>query len=118
MRGIVKAKSEIRKEGVKPFDVLNIDGKDYSCFNLTLSADVWPEDLVDYEFKPSGQYSNITKLEVVQKRGAKPTVSVQDQIVRMNALTNAVNWLNAHTSELVGVLEQAKEFERYIKGEE
>jgi len=115
--GIIEKKIEIRKEDIKPFDVLTIDGQEYSCFDLGMSKLANEGDQIDFDFKQSGQYKNITAIRAIKPEAAKPKVERNDQIARMCALKAAVQWFEGGAGTVENLLQTAEKFLKWIIGE-
>jgi len=114
-KGVVEKKLEIRKEGLKPFDVLTINGVNYSCFKLSLTEGVKEGDQVEFDFRESEEYKNITDLKVLAAAEPVAAVDRQEVIIRQTALKAAVEIHKAAPPSLKEILETANEFVKWIK---
>ena len=100
-----------------PFEVITIDDQEYSMFdNLGTCKE---GDLVEFEFKESGKYKNITSLEVV-KSSDKPSSarSTGDEIRRMSVLRTSVEFhaLQKNPPTESDILNTATRFSQFVMG--
>jgi hypothetical protein len=106
-----------RKDGTK-YWVLSIDGQRYSVWNQELVEGLNEGDVVDFEFKQSGNFRNITKLSKIKEQiYANDT---QKQIVRMSCLRSAAELLSdsglTYDVRVKEALKVANKFEQWVIG--
>jgi len=129
MRGMLKEIQEMDLKDGRRYWRLNIDGRVYSLWDEDMAEHLNEEMEIEYEFKNSGKYRNITEIRPVNpgsnpsnNPGYKnPEISEKDlQVIRMSSLKSAVSLLADLDGELDGkvdlTLEIAEKFERYIVG--
>jgi len=111
MKGIIDKIARIRKEGKKPFDVLTIEGQDYSNFDTKESAELAEGQMVEFDFETSGEYKNIKKIAAVTaaKKGGE-----NDRIVRSVAIKAVAKIAGLKDWATEAPIAVARKFEKYI----
>lgn len=117
MKGFVDKVDRIRVEGKKPFDALVINGEKYSCFDTGLSKTLSEGDHVDFEYQTSGDYKNISKLEILRRGEGAPAPTQHAEITKMCALKAAAEYSKSQNLLINDVLKVADAFLEWIKGD-
>ena len=90
MLGKVDKVWENESQNGKAYLVLDIDGHRYSLWDQEWLGRLRDGDLVEYEWKKSGKFRNITDLDRVKPdEGSPPVTEKDEQIVRMSCLKSA-----------------------------
>ena len=119
MKGKIEA-IEIRDlEDGRSYASLVIDGEKYSLWDKDMMQRLREGDIVQYEWKQSGNFRNITSIEPENDRNY---LSEKDRtIVRMSCLKSASEILSTAQLEIEKkgdfALEMAKYFEKYVLGD-
>jgi hypothetical protein len=126
MQGRIEKIWENETKGGKTYWVLEIDGEKYSVWKPSYLEGIGEGDWVEYEFKESGDFRNITQLELCEPEEfgqAKARFSPETiRVTRATSLRYAID-LAATDQELDSqgkaefVLETAPKFEQYILDE-
>jgi len=111
MRGIIEKIARIRKDGKKPFDVLTIEGEDYSNWDVKASEGLSEGQLVEFDFETSGEYKNIKKLAAVT---AEKKTGTNGRITRSVAIKAAARMAVSKEWNTENVIAAARKFEKYI----
>jgi len=112
VKGVIENIVRIRKEGKTPFDVLTIDGADYSCFDTMASADLSKGHVVEFDFETSGDYKNIKKIAAVTAPVESDTGNRISRSVAIKAAAAYSAGRGLSVSETVNI---AKKFDAYVK---
>jgi hypothetical protein len=123
MKGRINRISEKRDKG---YWLVDIDSQSYSVWDQDFLSGLKPGDIVDYEWKATGKFRNITslrKLDPDQGSSDCPDSERDLRIVRMSCLKSAsclLPYLPEDVDRAEYVLSAARKFEDYIlnrKGE-
>ena len=126
MRGMLKEIQEMNLKDGRRYWRLNIDGKAYSLWDEDMAEHLNEETEIEYDFKNSGKYRNITEIRPADSGSnpgyKNPEIPEKDlQVVRMSALKSSVKLIEGLEEELDRkvdlTLETAGKFEKYIAGE-
>ena len=120
MKGKIDKIWENESKDGKKYWVLSINGKRYSVWDEDYLNGVDEGAMVEYNWKKSGKYQNITELRKI--RSEDPYLIQKDeQIVRMSCLKSASELLSGMDMEpekkadmAIGI---ARKFQKYVKGE-
>ena len=119
MKGLVEKLWDNTDRKGRRYLVLEIGGERYSLWDEQQMDGLQDGLVVDYEWKQSGNFRNITEIEPEKQYSASARAKKRDRdIVRMSCLKSAASLLSA--SELEPnekgnlTLELAHRFERYI----
>jgi hypothetical protein len=119
MRGLIDKVWENQDRKGRNYLVVEIAGDRYSLWNGDLMDQIEEGMVVEYEWKQSGKYKNITSLEADSAFSATARANKRDRdMVRMSCLKSAASLLAG--SELEPdqrgdlTLQLAKQFEEYI----
>jgi hypothetical protein len=124
MQGTIEAIYENEGRSGRTYWVLSIDGQNYSVWDPDLINGLNSGDRIEYRWRKSGNFKNITELERLEATSENSNPDgKQDQIVRMTSLKYASLLVGNDTDIDLGdkpelALDIAKRFERYIKGNE
>lgn len=104
--------------------VLSIEGERYAVWDRKQMVGLRPGSLVDYDYRESGQYRNISRLNPVRSSGSMdPYLEERElRIIRMSCLRSAcqmtynidMNWEDKVKETLI----LARRFDRYVLGTE
>ena len=67
MKGIIDSINEKKTKDDKFFYIMEIDGMEYSCWDETLVSGLRGGDQVEFDFKESGKWKNISELRFLGK---------------------------------------------------
>ena len=120
MKGKIDKIWENESKDGKKYWVLSINGKRYSVWDEDYLNGVDEGAMVEYNWKKSGKYQNITELRKI--RSEDPYLIQKDeQIVRMSCLKSASELLSGMDMEpekkadmAIGI---ARKFHKYVKGD-
>ena len=123
MKGLIEQLWENHNRKRQRYLVLEIAGERYSLWDEALMDNLEEGLVVEYEWKQSGKYRNITSIDPEPAYSASVRAGRKDRdMVRMSCLKSAASLLapsNAETDQRGTLtLQLAKEFEKYITGDE
>ena len=126
MRGLLKEIQEKNLPDGRRYWRLNIDGRAYSLWDEDMADKLNEEMEVEYDFKNSGKYRNITEIGPYSNNPGSmqnPGIPEKDlQVIKMSSLKSAVNLLADLDGELDKkvdlTLDTAGKFEKYLTGKE
>ena len=103
----------------EPYLLLAIDGQRYSLFDDNCADNLREGEIVEYDWKKSGKFRNITSIEPVNLNSQHSCPSEKDQqIVRMSCIKSASAMFSDLDVEpkqkMLYTLGAARRFERYI----
>ena len=123
MKGVIEKVWENQDRKGRSYLVVEIGGDRYSLWNGNLMDKIEEGMVVEYDWKQSGRYKNLTSIEPddVFSASAKAHKRERD-IVRMSCLKSASGLLSSADIDLEKkgdlTLELAKRFENYITEED
>ena len=121
MKGIIEKVWENQDRKGRSYLVVEIAGERYSLWNGDLMDRIEEGMIIEYEWKQSGKYKNLTSVEPDPKYSGSARAERRDQdMVRMSCLKSAASLLAGLELEPDKkgdfTLELAKQFEKYIAG--
>jgi hypothetical protein len=119
MKGIIEKIWENKDKKGEKYWVIAIDGQRYSVWDENLMKNLSEGDLIEFLWKKSGRFRNITKIE---KLPEKQALALQEekskQIIRMSCIRSAAEILarvEIDPEEKVNkVIKIAKQFEDHV----
>ena len=122
MKGTVEKIEEKHAKNGQKYLLLAIDGQNYSLWDGKAFERVHEGDAVEYKWKASGDYRNITEIEPANGSSDEDFGSRDDHILKMSCLKSAsaiFGNLTVEPEERVKVtIEAARKFEKYIRDDE
>ena len=121
MKGVVEKLWDNQDKKGRRYLVLEIGGERYSLWDEDLMSGLEEGLVVEYEWKQSGKYKNLTAIELEPSYSASARANRKDRdMVRMSCLKSATTLFSSAEIEPGErgsiTLELAKKFEKYING--
>lgn len=122
MLGKIDKVWENEAQNGKAYLVLEIDGQRYSLWDAEWLGRLRDGDIVQYDWKKSGKFRNITDIDRVKPDPDTPPVNEKDdQIVRMSCLKSASSLFSGSDldakKKVRYTMAAAERFERYIRAD-
>ena len=123
MKGLIDQLWENHNRKGQRYLVLEITGERYSLWDEALMDNLDEGLVVEYEWKQSGKYKNITSIDPEPAYSASVRTERRDRdMVRMSCLKSAASLLapSSIDSDQRGglTLQLAREFEKYVTGDD
>ena len=122
MKGRIERIEEKHARNGQTYLLLSIDGQNYSLWDGKAFDGVREGDLVEYKWKQSGDYRNITDIAPVAEPSGNGQPVREVQILKMSCLKSAstiLGNLDCEPDERVTLtIGAARRFEKYVTGEE
>lgn len=121
MKGRIEGIEEKHTKNGRTYLLLSIDGQNYSLWDGKLFEGLREGDLVEYKWKQSGDYRNITEIEPAKEPSGNGQRIREVQILKMSCLKSAsaiLANLGCEPEERVSLtIEAARRFEKYVTGD-
>ncbi len=122
MKGRIEKVEEKHAKNGQKYLLLSIDGENYSLWDGKAFDRVSEGELVEYKWKASGDYRNITEIEPSQDEASNGPTTRDVHILKMSCLKSAsaiLGNLDVDPEERVGLtIAAARRFEKYITAED
>ena len=122
MKGRIEGIEEKQAKNGRTYLLLSIDGQNYSLWDGKLFETVREGDLVEYKWKQSGDYRNITEIAPADEPSGNGQPVREVQILKMSCLKSAsaiLANLGCEPDERVALtIEAARRFEKYVTGDD
>jgi len=123
MKGTIEKIEEKHAKNGQKYLLLAIDGQNYSLWDGKAFDRVHEGEVVEYKWKASGEYRNITDIEPAEEEpgNGNGAYSRDSHILKMSCLKSAsaiLANLEGPPEDRIGItIEAARRFEKYVKGE-
>lgn len=120
MKGRIEGIEEKQAKNGRTYLLLSIGGQNCSLWDGKLFDNVKEGDMVDYKWKQSGEYRNITEIAPADEPSGNGQPVREVQILKMSCLKSAsaiLANLGCEPDERVAfTIEAARKFEKYVTG--